>query len=138
MYNRLKTVWQQYRHIVIYLVFGAVVTITNFAVYLPLHNWLHLSATVSNCLAWVAAVLVAFVTNKPFVFQSHDWSWKTVTAEFSKFVSFRLVSGIAETLILLLTVDMLGWNGNLMKIITSVFVVVANYVGSKWLVFKGK
>ena len=138
MYNRLKTVWQQYRHIVIYLVFGAVVTITNFAVYLPLHNWLHLSATVSNCLAWVAAVLVAFLTNKPFVFQSHDWSWKTVTAEFSKFVSFRLVSGVAETLILLLTVDMLGWNGNLMKIITSVFVVVANYVGSKWLVFKGK
>ena len=138
MYNRFRMLWQRYRHIVIYLVFGAVVTITNFAVYLPLHNWLHLSATVSNCLAWVVAVLVAFVTNKPFVFQSHDWSWKTVTAEFSKFVSCRLASGVAETLILLLTVDLLRWDGNLMKILTSVFVVVANYVGSKWLVFKGK
>ena len=38
--------------------------------------------------------------------------------------------------ILLVTVDLLGWSGAVWKLITSVLVVVANYIGSKFLVFK--
>jgi len=33
-------------------------------------------------------------------------------------------------------VDVAGWNGNFWKLITSVLVVILNYVGSKLLVFK--
>ncbi len=138
MPGKIKAVLQRYWEIIIYLAFGILVTAANFAVYLPLHNLLGLSATVSNCAAWVAAVVVAFLTNKPFVFKSHDWSLKTVIREFSRFVMFRIGSGIAETAVLLLTVDILTWNGNLMKLLTSIAVVVANYVGSKLLVFKAK
>ena len=95
-----------------------------------------MSATVSNAIAWVVAVAFAYLTNKPFVFRSYDWSMKTVVPELTKFVGCRVGSGAAETLILLLTVDILGWNGNIWKLITSVLVVVLNYVGSKLLVFK--
>ena len=42
----------------------------------------------------------------------------------------------ASLLILLLAVDILGWNGNIWKIITSVLVVILNYVASKLLVFR--
>ena len=56
--------------------------------------------------------------------------------ELTKFVGCRVGSGVLETAIIFLAVDWLGWNGNMMKLLTSVLVVVLNYIGSKLLVFK--
>ena len=92
----------------------------------------------SNVLAWVVAVAFAYLTNKPFVFKSHDWSWAVVWPELVKFVSCRIGSGVLETGIIWLCVDMLGWNGVVMKLITAVLVIILNYIGSKLLVFKKK
>ena len=78
------------------------------------------------------------MTNKPFVFRSHDWSAGVVWPEFTKFVGCRLGSGALETGILFVTVDWLALNGNVMKLITSVLVVILNYVASKLLVFRKK
>lgn len=122
--------------VVVYLVFGVLTTVVNYLVYLPLYNWMGISAAVSNIAAWVVAVAFAFLTNKPFVFQSHDWSRKTVLPELSKFVSCRVASGAMETAIIFLTVDLMQWNGNIWKLITSVLVVILNYFASKLLVFR--
>ncbi len=121
-----------------YLVFGALTTAVNYLVYLPCYNWLSLSAGISNIIAWVVAVAFAFVTNKPFVFKSHDWSRRAVLPELTRFVGCRIGSGLLETAILFITVDWLAWNGNWMKLFTGVFVVILNYFGSKFLVFRGK
>ena len=86
----------------------------------------------------LVAVAFAFVTNKPFVFCSHDWSMKTVIPEFTKFIATRISSGVLETLILFVSVDTLGGNGNIWKLVTQVLVIVVNYVGSKLLVFRKK
>ena len=134
----VKKLLAKYRDVLIYLVFGVLTTAVNYLVYLPCYNLLHMSAAVSNVIAWVFAVIFAYLTNKPFVFQSHDWSAKTVVPELTKFVMTRLGSGAAETVIIFLTVDVLRWNGNVMKLATSVLVVVLNYVGSKLLVFRKK
>lgn len=121
-----------------YLFFGGLTTLVNFAVYWPLYNLAQLSAAVSNGIAWVVAVAFAFLTNKPFVFQSRDWSAKVVLPELAKFLGCRIGSGLLETAIIFVTVDLLKWNGNLWKIIVSILVVILNYVGSKLLVFKRK
>jgi putative flippase GtrA len=91
---------------------------------------------VSNGIAWTVSVAFAYLTNKPFVFRSHDWSLKVVLPELGKFLACRVGSGVLETGILLVTVDLMHWNGNVMKLITSVLVVLLNYIGSKLLVFK--
>lgn len=124
--------------ILAYLFFGVLTTVANYIVYLPCYNLLHFSAAVSNVIAWVAAVAFAYLTNKPFVFKSHDWSAKTVVPELSKFVGSRIVSGALETVFIFVTVDLLQWNGNAMKLITSVLVVILNYIASKLLVFREK
>lgn len=129
---------EQYRDILSYLFFGVLTTVVNYLIYLPVYNICHLSAALSNIVAWVGAVVFAYLTNKPFVFHSSDWSGKTVLPEFARFVSCRLASGAMETVILLLTVDWLHWNGNLWKLVTQVLVVIVNYVGSKLIVFKKK
>lgn len=136
--EKIRALLQKHRSFLLYAVFGVFTTAANYAVYLPLYNLLGISATVSNVIAWIAAVAVAYLTNKPFVFDSHDWSAKTVVPELMKFVSCRLGSGLLETGILFVTVDCLHWNGNLMKLVTSVLVIILNYVGSKLLVFRKK
>ena len=136
MHNHLKKLFVKYRELITYLVFGVLTTVVNYLIYLPCYNLWGLNASVSNVIAWVDAVVFAFVTNKPFVFRSYDWSVKVVVPELSKFVATRIGSGALETAILFLSVDLVGMNGNVWKLLTSVLVVVLNYVGSKLLVFK--
>lgn len=136
MIEKIRALVVKYWDILTYLVFGVLTTVVNYLVYLPVYNLLGLSAAVSNVVAWVAAVAFAYLTNKPFVFKSHDWSMKTVIPEMSKFVGCRVASGAMETVILLVTVDLLHWNGNIWKLVTNVLVMLVNYFGSKLLVFK--
>lgn len=138
MYKHLKKILMERWDVFVYLFFGVLTTIVNYIIYLPLLNIAGLSAAISNVLAWIAAVTFAYLTNKPFVFKSYDWSVQTVLPELARFVSCRLMSGIMETLIILVAVDILGWNGNLWKLLTSVLVVILNYIFSKFFVFKTK
>lgn len=138
MVEKIRTLIKKHWDILVYLFFGGLTTVVNYVVYLPCHNLLGLSATVSNVIAWVVAVAFAFVTNKPFVFRSYDWSAKTLLPELAKFVGCRVGSGLLETAILFVTVDLIHWNGNIWKLITSVLVVILNYFGSKLLVFTKK
>ncbi len=134
--GKLRIFIQKQHDILVYLFFGVLTTAVNYAVYLPLYNLLGLSAAVSNMSAWAAAVVFAYLTNKPFVFRSHDWSAATVLPEVSKFVGSRVFSGALETAIIYVTVDRLFWNGNVIKPVTAVLVVVLNYIAGKLLVFR--
>lgn len=136
MKEKIRKLFLRYYDLIMYLVFGVMTTAVNYLVYLPCFNMLGLSASVSNMISWVVSVAFAFLTNKPFVFRSHDWSAKVVWPELVKFVGCRVGSGVMETVILFVTVDTLRWNGNIWKLVTSVLVVVVNYVGSKLLVFR--
>lgn len=138
MKEKIAALYRKHRDILLYLFFGGLTTVVNYLVYIPCMYWLGLSGALSNVIAWVVAVAFAFVTNKPFVFRSHDWSAKVVWPELGKFVGARLASGGIETAIIFVTVDLLRWDGAIMKLIVSVLVVILNYVGSKLLVFRKK
>ena len=134
--EQIKKLLIKYQDIISYLFFGVLTTVVNYLVYLPCYNLLGISGSVSNVIAWVFAVAFAYLTNKPFVFKSYDWSKQTVIPELSKFIGSRVFSGALETAIIFVTVDVLAWNGNAMKLVTSVLVVIVNYVASKLVVFK--
>ena len=134
--DKIRALLEKYWDSLAYLFFGVLTTAVNYLVYLPCYNLLHMSASLSNIISWVVAVAFAYLTNKPWVFKSHDWSRQTVIPELTKFVGCRVGSGALETGIIFLTVDILAFNGNVMKLLTSVLVVVLNYIGSKLLVFK--
>lgn len=136
MISKLTALLKKYQDVISYLFFGVLTTLVNYLVYLPLYNFTELSAALCNGIAWVAAVAFAYLTNKPFVFKSMDWSARVVVPELVRFVGTRIVSGLLETGIIFLTVDLLNWNGNIMKLVTSVLVVIINYIGSKLLVFR--
>ncbi len=137
MIEKLRSLIEKYWDVLSYLFFGVLTTVVTYLIYFPGDRLLH-TAWLSNSIAWVFAVLFAYVTNKPFVFESHDWSMKTVGPEFVKFVGTRIASLGAENLILLVTVDLLHWNRIGWKLFASVLVVILNYIGSTLLVFRKK
>lgn len=138
MFQKLRAFIIKHYDVLAYLFFGGLTTVVNYIIYLPLLNLLGLSAAASNAISWAVAVAFAFLTNKPFVFKSYDWSAKVVWPELTKFVGCRIGSGLLETAILFLFVDCLHWDGNIMKLVTSLLVVILNYFGSKLLVFRKK
>ena len=138
MVLKISRLLNKYKDVAIYLIFGVLTTVVNYLVYLPLYNIAQWSATLSNAVAWFFAVAFAFLTNKPFVFKSNDWSAKTVFSEAVKFVGCRVGSGLMETASIFLLVDVLALNGNVIKLMLSIAVVILNYFASKLLVFKKK
>ena len=129
---------KKYWSILSYLFFGAVTTLVNMVVYYLCYHLWGISSDLSTIIAWVLSVLTAFLTNKPFVFGSHDWSPKVLLPEAGSFFGCRLGSGVLELVLMHITVEMLGWPGMLMKLLVNVIVVILNYVASKLLVFRKK
>ena len=138
MISKLHALIEKHFDIVSYLFFGVLTTVVNYLVYLPCYNLWGIPAAISNMIAWVGAVAFAFVTNKPFVFKSHDWSATVLWPELTKFVGCRIGSGLIETAIIFVAVDLMHSNGNVWKLVTSVLVVILNYFASKLLVFRKK
>ena len=136
MIKTILDLFRKYRDILSYLFFGVLTTLVNFLVYYPLTNLMGCNATVANVIAWAVSVGFAFLTNKPFVFRSYDWSANVVLPELGKFVGTRIGSGALETAMIFLLVDCLSLDGNIVKIAVSVLVVIINYVGSKLVVFR--
>ena len=68
MIRKIRFLLEKYWDILMYLVFGVLTTIVNYVVYLPVYNWMGLSAAVSNAIAWVVVVAFAYLSNNPFSF----------------------------------------------------------------------
>ena len=136
--NQIKPLWAKYKEIILYLVFGGVTTVVNYGVYVICGHVFHMDVVPSNIIAWILAVIVAFVTNKLWVFESKSKQAKTVVKEFGEFVVARLLTLVIETLLLWIFVDKLHVNDLVMKIITNVIVVILNYIFSKFIIFKKK
>ena len=134
----LKSLLIKYWDVISYLFFGVLTTAVDWIATFVCHSGFGISPTVSTVIAWVAAVVFAYLTNKSWVFHSHDWSLNTVFPEFTKFAGSRVFSLILVTVCIKITVEILGWNFVLMKIATSVLNIVLNYIASKLLVFKKK
>ena len=57
----------EYREIIMYLVFGVLTTVVNIVVYFLSAELLHINYLISNALAWFLSVLFAYITNRKYV-----------------------------------------------------------------------
>lgn len=134
----MKALLEKYWDVITYLFFGVLTTAVDYLVSFVCHYGVGISPTVSTVIAWAVAVIFAYLTNKSWVFHSRDWSAKIILPEFAKFVGSRVFSGVLVTVSIKVTVEILGWNFPLMKIVTSVLNIILNYIASKLLVFTKK
>ena len=123
------------RETISYLIFGVLTTIIANVTFNLARN-IGLEVVVANLISSVLAITFAFFTNKIFVFESTSWKPLLVLGEMLKFFSTRFIAVFLETLLLVLLVNILGFNDTLMKMFTSVLLIITNYVLSKWFIFR--
>jgi putative flippase GtrA len=119
-----------------YLIFGALATVVNIAVYSIAFYAVKIDNAISNAIAWVIAAIFAYLTNKFFVFASKVDTKKELLREITSFFSCRLLTLIIDEIIMIVTVDKLGLNGFLMKVVANIVVIILNYIFSKIIIFK--
>ena len=129
---------KQNRKYIIYFFVGILTTVVNYIVYFLAYSILDCSAAVCNIIAWLVAVIFSFFANKFLVFASISRSMRVLACELLRFFSCRIVSGALETGIIFVTVDILNFNSIVWKVISSIFVIVLNYFGSEYIVFRNK
>ena len=128
----------KYKQTILYLIFGVLSTIVNILTYTFCTRNLNIEFLISNWIAWIVAVLFAYITNKFFVFESKEINIKFLIKELSSFVSCRLLSGIIEMILMYTMISLMSLNDFIVKIITNVVVVILNFIFSKLIIFKNK
>lgn len=134
--KKLADLYREHREGMRYLVFGALSTVINIVVFAICAKLVNLSTAISNTIAWIVAVLFAYVTNKIYVFNSKTSELRNLVREIISFFSARIVTLVLETIFLWIVIDKLGFNDILMKIISNIIVIILNYVFSKIFIFK--
>ena len=132
------TLFAKYKQTILYLIFGVLSTIVNILTYVFCTRNLNIEFLISNWIAWIVAVLFAYITNKFFVFESKEINIKFLIKELSSFVSCRLLSGIIEMILMYIMISLMSLNDFIVKIITNVVVVILNFIFSKLIIFKNK
>lgn len=134
----IKTDKNKLIELLLYLFFGALVTVINILCFFLLTEICGIQYMLSNLIAWIVAVTVAFVTNKIWVFRSPSWKIAIWFKECIQFVLARLTTCIFDMGYMFISVSLFDWNKAISKIIANVFVIIANYVLSKFIIFKEK
>lgn len=126
------------KEVILYIVFGVLTTLVSLVTYklcvvtfLNAENALQLQ--IANIIAWIVSVAFAYVTNRKFVFESKN---SNKLQEASKFVTSRIATLLMDMLIMFIGVTLLKFNDGIIKLISQVVIIVANYVFSKIFVFK--
>ena len=136
--SKIKELYQKYKEIINYLIFGVLTTVVSLVTYyicvytiLDPDNAVQLQ--IANVISWIISVAFAYITNRKFVFESKE---KNKIKEASKFVTSRIATLIMDMAIMYDGVTALKFNDKIMKLISQVVVIVMNYILSKILVFK--
>lgn len=166
--SKIKELFNKYREIIIYLIFGVLTTLVGMGIKFGLlaiwkvafnipnsdtESLMYMTgAYIAQGVSWVAAVLFAFFTNRKWVFTKADRN-APILPQLGKFVGGRAATGAVEFIATPLvttfigflipqttTVVVLMWN--LAEFIATagvaVVVIIGNYIFSKLLVFKNK
>lgn len=109
--DKLKSLFNKYKEIILYLIFGVMTTFVGWAVYFViLWAWKAAFAipaedtssgiyiagyTLAQIIQWVSAVLFAFFTNRKWVFEGADKTG-SVTLQLAKFSAGRIVTFLID------------------------------------------
>ena len=134
---------ERFKELIVYIVIGGLTTVVDWLVFalmdliLPQFGGAFFERfpnAVEYSVAWAAAVVFAYFTNKYLVFEAQGRSF----AEFCKFVLSRVLTLAVSLAGDALLCGVLDMNKYLAKLIIAVVVVILNYITSKLLVFTKK
>ena len=134
----MNDLWKKYREFILYLFFGGLTTLVSILSYAFCERVLGLDPLVANIISWILAVAFAYGTNRTWVFTEKAHGRPAVLKEAAAFYGGRLLTLALEELLLYIGIKRLLMDSLLVKTLGQILVILANYVISKWFVFRGR
>ena len=170
MMEKIKKIYEKHKEIILYLLFGVITTVASLAACFitlkvgVLFDFLRgadgepteLLDVIGSCVQWVTGVLVAFYTNKKWVFTGSEQGKEATLKQLITFSGARVATLFVEIVInlgMIALFDLAGYKPIELdliiltlaltsrlwaKVVSSIVVVVSNYFISKLIVFKKK
>lgn len=138
MFEKIKELYVKYKELINYLIVGVLTTVVSLGTYYALVLTIldpqsAVQLQIANILSWIAAVTFAYFTNRKYVFESTN---SNMLKEAAKFYTSRLSTLGMDMVVMFVGVTWLGFSDKIMKLVVQVVVTIANYIISKFLVFK--
>lgn len=116
-----------------FIVVGITNTIISYCVFFIFYNFILAgSAFISQCISYAAGIFWSFTWNKSWTFSEKKHNWKTFIPFFIVQITLLLTSAFA----LSVAVQNLNWNVNFIWLCVMAIITIANFILSKFLVFK--
>ena len=123
------------KEVILYIIFGILTTVVNLGMFYVLTNFAKIDENISNILAIITSVIVAYFTNKDMVFHTKATKFSEKIREFIKFIIGRAFTMIIE------------WGGcaflfampipqMISKLGMTAIVIILNFFISKFFAFK--
>lgn len=123
------------KEVTLYIVFGALTTLVNLVAFYLMADIFKLEENLSNFIAIILAILVAYITNKNMVFHS-----KAVTIKQKLTVFIKFMLGRAFTMIIEFVGGFILFKLPIYNVISKAFltfiVIILNFFISKYFAFK--
>lgn len=138
MVDKIKQLMIKYEEIIVYLIVGVINTVISWAAwflcaYTVLDAQIVWQNIVLSLISWVVGVVAGYFMNRIWVFKSHE---PNMVKEFAQFAGGRVATGLLDPVMMVIMVNVLKINEAFSKIFVSVFVMIGNYIISKFFVFK--
>lgn len=139
MFCKIKSILEKYltKEIIMYIIFGAVTTISNILIYSTL-LLINVEYKLANFIAIIISIMIAYVMNKKFVFCSKCSNLKELFKEMYLFIYARGVTFLIDYFGLIFMIEVIKSPNIISKCFITVLVIVLNYIFSKLFVFKKK
>lgn len=134
--GKIHQLYTKYKDVIPYLFFGVCTTAVNVVVYWLLAHVFYIGTMVSTLIAWVSAVLFAYITNRKWVFFSKAETGQEILREMFTFFGCRVATGVVDWGGMFILVEVLGLYDVVIKFLCNVMVIVLNYIASKLIIFK--
>lgn len=140
MVEKIKQLFVKHEEIIVYLIVGVINTIVSWAACFLVELFLDPDISwqnfVINTVGWVAGVVFGYFANRKYVFKSTN---PEMLKEFMGFAGGRVSTWIMDIVLMFVLVNLIHMDYWIAKIfISSVLVMIANYLLSKFFVFKKK
>ncbi len=128
-----QPIYKKYKSILLYLFLGGCATIVGFASRTLFIKVLNMNSYLGVALAWIIGTTFAFFTNRTWIFEHND---EEILNEYIKFCGGRITTFFMDEAINGIFYEGLGWNYYVVFLLSSAVTAIANYLISKFFVFK--
>lgn len=118
-----------------YVFFAIVTSVLNVGTYMLFYNLIIKNVIVSNIAAYTVSITASFFINKKIVFKNDS---ANLLKQIISYLGVKALSFTIDSLVLVLFVDVFGFNNFISKLVANASTTISNYTLNNKVVFKNK